>query len=74
MRKATNVSQPHLFPCTQRREPEPVVGQKYTRGQVSIYFDRAENHYANWPDPTCIISDGPYGVGGFPDSCHYRNL
>jgi site-specific DNA-methyltransferase (adenine-specific) len=33
---------------------------------VSIHFGRAEDCYALWPAPTCIISDGPYGVSGFP--------
>ncbi len=42
------------------------VDQRYIRAQSSIYFDRAENYYADWPTPTCIISDGPYGINGFP--------
>ena len=70
MRKAAGMSQSHLFPEKQRRQPEPVIGQEYTRGETSIYFDLAENHYDNWPSPTCIISDGPYGVGGFPGDNH----
>lgn len=60
------MAQAHLFPAERRHPLEPVVGQQYTRDQVSIHFDRAENHYADWPTPTCIISDGPYGIGGFP--------
>lgn len=24
----------------------------------------------DWPTPTCIISDGPYGIGGFPGDSH----
>ena len=64
------MAQAHLFPAERRRPLEPVVGQQYTRGQVSIRFDRAENHYADWPTPTCIISDGPYGIGGFPGDSH----
>lgn len=43
----------------------------YTRDQVSIYFDYAEKLYAAWPTPTCIISDGPYGVNGY--SSHSLN-
>ena len=35
-------------------------------GDAIIYFGRAEDHYAEWPSPTCIIADGPYGVDGFP--------
>ena len=33
---------------------------------MTIHFDSAENLYATWPTPVCIISDGPYGVSGFP--------
>ena len=61
MGKTASMSQTHLFPEEQGYRPEPVVGQRYTRGQASIHFDRAENLYADWPTPTCIISDGPYG-------------
>ena len=35
-------------------------------GDAIVYFGRAEDHYAEWPAPTCIIADGPYGVDGFP--------
>ncbi len=41
-------------------------GDVYRREEVAIHFDRAEDLYATWPTPTCIISDGPYGVMGFP--------
>ncbi len=64
------MTQAHLFPTEQRGQPEPVAGQQYTHGLASIHFDRAENHYADWPTPTCIISDGPYGVSGFPGDSH----
>ena len=36
------------------------------RGSVSIHFDHAENLYSQWPSPICIVSDGPYGLSGFP--------
>ena len=39
---------------------------RYARGNATVYFGRAEDHYAEWPTPTCIIADGPYGVDGFP--------
>ena len=39
---------------------------RHTRGDAVIHFGRAEDHYARWPTPTCIIADGPYGVDGFP--------
>ncbi|MYD26624.1 MAG: site-specific DNA-methyltransferase [Gemmatimonadetes bacterium] len=48
----------------------PEKGESYTRNQVSIHFDHAESQYANWPPPSCIISDGPYGIGGFPGDSH----
>ena len=45
---------------------EPRKGDVFRRGEVAIHFDRAENLYDEWPVPTCIIADGPYGVSGFP--------
>lgn len=42
------------------------MGDCFMRGSVSIHFGRVEDLYATWPAPTCIISDGPYGVNGFP--------
>jgi site-specific DNA-methyltransferase (adenine-specific) len=33
---------------------------------IEIEFAPAESCYASWPTPTCIISDGPYGVNGYP--------
>lgn len=69
MRNTASISQTHLFPEWQRHQ-EPVVGERYTRDQVSIHFDLAENLYADWPAPICIISDGPYGVSGFPGDNH----
>ncbi len=55
-----------LFSGWQGPEREPILGDVYTRQNVSIHFERAEKLYANWPRPTCIVSDGPYGVSGFP--------
>jgi site-specific DNA-methyltransferase (adenine-specific) len=37
---------------------------------VAIHFAGAETLYASWPSPTCIVSDGPYGVSGFPGDEH----
>jgi site-specific DNA-methyltransferase (adenine-specific) len=65
-----NSSQAHLFSELQGHRLEPVVGDTYTRDQVSIHFDSAERLYAEWPSPTCIISDGPYGVSGYPGDDH----
>ena len=33
----------------------------------SIHEGRAEDAYSRWPAPDLIISDGAYGIGGFPD-------
>lgn len=70
MIKTVIPSQAHLFSGWQIHQREPVVGDVYSRGQVSIHYDRAENLYAIWPTPTCIISDGPYGIDGFPGDNH----
>lgn len=35
-------------------------------GTVQLDLADALNRYASWPAPTVIISDGAYGVGGFP--------
>lgn len=46
----------------------PVVGQARTAsiGSARITLGNALDHYAQWPQPTVIVSDGAYGVGGFP--------
>ncbi len=44
----------------------PVPGESFSRDGATIHFGRAEHLYARWPVPTCIIADGPYGIGGFP--------
>lgn len=46
--------------------PSIPLREVFRRDAVTIHFDRAEHLYADWPIPTCIISDGPYGVSGFP--------
>jgi hypothetical protein len=48
----------------------PTRGAMFSRDEVVIHYDRAENLYRYWPTPTCIISDGPYGVSGFPGDNH----
>lgn len=45
-------------------------GDAYCHGDCRIHFAPAESAYAQWPSPTCIISDGPYGVSGFPGDSH----
>lgn len=35
-------------------------------GWAHLVLGDALDHYAAWPTPTVIVSDGAYGVGGFP--------
>ena len=46
--------------------PAPKVEFTFRRGLSTIYHSPAEELYDRWPSPTCIISDGPYGLNGFP--------
>ena len=49
--------------------PEPpgiAPGQTFTRNDVTLHFDYAENLYDRWPEPICILIDGPYGLSLFP--------
>lgn len=47
--------------------PQPIrPGHTYRRGRVEIGFERAERLYDGWPEPICIVCDGPYGLDGFP--------
>lgn len=57
---------PPLFPALKGIAGALPTGSFYRRGQVTIHFQAAENLYETWPSPICIISDGPYGVNGFP--------
>ena len=70
MSKLGNTAQTPLFPEPQRRQRKPEGGNRFIRDQVEIHFDRAENLYASWQRPTCIISDGPYGISGYPGDNH----
>ena len=38
----------------------------FVRGGVALYAGDVADLYDLWPSPVVIISDGPYGVGGFP--------
>lgn len=49
-----------LLLTTPRREPHP--GSPVAR----VAAGDALEAYPTWPIPTCIISDGPYGLGKFP--------
>ncbi len=37
-----------------------------SKGRSQLYEGRAEQAYGDWPPPDLIVSDGAYGVGGFP--------
>jgi hypothetical protein len=51
------------------------TGKTFERDDISLYFGPAEAFYEQWPTPTCIISDGPYGVNGFPgDEVKWESL
>lgn len=54
------------FSRRQGRQQAPARGECFSRGKASLHFGLAEDFYAEWPTPTCLISDGPYGVDGFP--------
>ena len=70
----------HLSARTMARSPQgggpsdPVAlaneDGRYVRGLASIHFGPAEQLYPEWPTPTCIVSDGPYGIRGFPGDTH----
>ncbi len=37
-----------------------------TRGPITLHPGPAQAVYDDWPPPSLIVSDGAYGVGGFP--------
>lgn len=41
-------------------------GTSYQRDQAHIFWQDALKLYSDWPSPVTIISDGPYGISGFP--------
>lgn len=68
-------NQPELFSSRQLLKVEPLFhtpsmnGIKVAslgRGDVTIECNDALSQYKQWASPTCIISDGPYGLGKFP--------
>lgn len=71
MTKTESQLQRRLFGDNRRRHAMvPADGDIFRRDDVAIHFARAESLYADWPTPTCILSDGPYGVSGFPGDEH----
>lgn len=56
-----------LAPPTQLPSEAPVAEPESTRvGEATIELADAAARYSEWPAPTAVIVDGPYGVGGFP--------
>lgn len=55
----------HSQRCYKLRKP---MGKRstYSRDGVSISLADASTLYGEWQTPTVIVSDGPYGVAGFP--------
>lgn len=54
-------------PALALEQPKAVgIPPRYGRGAVEISFDPAESLYDAWPAPVCIVSDGPYGLSGYP--------
>lgn len=45
-------------------------GDSVSHCGATIHYQAAEQLYARWPQPTCIVADGPYGVSGFPGDHH----
>ena len=70
MEDTVGMAQPQLLPEVEPAASHPVRGDLHAREDVVIHFGPAERHYERWPSPVCIISDGPYGIGGFPGDSH----
>ena len=49
-----------------RRLQKQVAERTLRFGNVAIYEGDALDAYPDWLPPTCIIADGPYGLGKFP--------
>ncbi len=44
----------------------PAEDAAFSREGATIFFGGVEEIYDKWPEPVAIISDGPYGVQGYP--------
>jgi site-specific DNA-methyltransferase (adenine-specific) len=49
-----------------RRLEKQVADQTVRLGSCSLYKGDVLDCYPDWLPPTCIIADGPYGLGKFP--------
>lgn len=62
-KQGTLYQQPELIGNTFQR---PVTVPATTVGSATIELADSMTRYEQWPEPTVIISDGAYGVDGFP--------
>ncbi len=64
---ATVVQLPAQRKVRAQNRPRPAsVGQvKFQCGGITVQLADAAACYADWPRPTVILADGPYGIGGF---------
>ena len=77
-----------VAPKKRRREPTSTVGRgkavvrheapeatEWHDGGTQVFFGDSLDFYANWGSPTCIVSDGGYGVLGFEgDTSNHLDL
>lgn len=42
------------------------MSESFTTGGVRITHGNVLDLYEGWDTPICIVSDGPYGIGGYP--------
>ena len=62
-KKRSTISDPIVLPIAlPPNRPET----SFSRGRSTVYLGHSEDLYSEWPSPVCIISDGPYGLNGFP--------
>ncbi|MBQ7722080.1 MAG: site-specific DNA-methyltransferase [Kiritimatiellae bacterium] len=58
---------PGLSPATKRQKAHTASKQDApSSGSAHVVFGDSFQHCANWPAPTVIVSDGPYGLHSYP--------
>ncbi len=63
--KIKNLQKPAVAKRRSRKAPTQTPTSVVVDG-ASLDLGDAMEFYAKWPAPTVIVSDGPYGVSGFP--------
>lgn len=51
------------------RSEQPHREERAENSAIHIHLGDALEFYEEWPAPTCIVSDGPYGIDGYPGDC-----